>query len=145
MITVKAKKQTELASKRRHRASDSRTTNGERRPSTVPEDPSTESRPPSPADSNTFTPRASPSPQLIRPAEPFGPSPRQFSRTYSAPLMPTHVANPNPADIADIFVAQTRRISLFFASDSNRRICNSFSRNANDYSSTRESNIRVTK
>lgn len=109
MITVKAKKQTELATKRRHRSGG--TTAGSGRPHTSrPEDVmSVDSGSQSPQ--GPFSPNSSPVSRFgyeYRTAEPAIPKPYQLSRP-SLPLSPQS-GQLGGGDISDIFHAQTKRI-----------------------------------
>ena len=108
MITVKAKKQTELATKRRHR-SEGNTDNGARHHTSRPEDDSGSQSP-----QESFSPNPSANSRFgyeYRTAEHLVPKPYQVGRP-SLPLSPQsgHVVG---SDISDIYYAQTKRIQLF--------------------------------
>jgi len=108
MITVKAKKQTELEMKRRHRSGVS----VEKKPVAQRETMeiiSTDSRSASPADPSS--PKSSPvsayAYEYRRSDEPVVPRPYQHGR--GVPILSPVSAQSNPAEISDIFLAQTHQ------------------------------------
>jgi hypothetical protein len=142
MITVKAKKQTELEMKRRHRSGVS----VEKRPVTQREAMeiiSTDSRSASPADPSS--PKSSPisayAYEYRRSDEPVVPRPYQHGR--GVPILSPVSAQSNPAEISDIFLAQTHRIILLDTSDF--RICIELSQSTRDLAAARGRDIWVTK
>ena len=114
MITVKAKKQTELATKRKNRPG----MNGSKLATSGPNVPqsldimSVDSGSQSPHDGSLLlSPKTSPMPIYTyeyRPSEQTIPKPFGLTR-MPMPLSPQS-AQSQPADISDIFLAQTRRI-----------------------------------
>jgi hypothetical protein len=111
MITVKAKKQTELATKRRNRPG--ATPHGIRNHSThLPQDVISvhSGRSLSPHDSIPLSPKSSPVPTYTyeyRPNDQILPKPFHLGRA-TLPLSPQS-AQSHSADISDIFLAQTQR------------------------------------
>ena len=115
MITVKAKKQTELAMKRKHRSS---TTSGHRKTHSRSVQPDTIS-----VDSGSQSPDVEPptSPRKSSPVQPFSHEPRRNERLIPKPFQHGRSAEPyspqtthsGPTDISDIFLSQTRRIFRF--------------------------------
>ena len=113
MITVKAKKQTELATKRKNRPG----VNGNKVAASGQNVPhldvmSVDSGSQSPHDGSVpLSPKSSPTPMYTyeyRPSEQTIPKPFGLAR-MPMPLSPQS-AQSQPADISDIFLAQTRRI-----------------------------------
>jgi hypothetical protein len=118
MITVKAKKQSELASKRRSRSgalanSGKQTLSAKQRatPDVMSIDSGSQSH--SPHNSGPLSPKSSPVPTYpyeYRSNDHTGPKPFQHNRA-AQPLSPQSAPS-NPVDISDIFLAQTQRIGL---------------------------------
>ena len=109
MITVKAKKQTELATKRRNRSGipgHTKHNSGQEVPQeAMSVDSDSQSQ-------DGYSPKSSPTPQYSYSYHPNGadhpmPKPYQYARP-NLPLSPQS-GQSNPADISDIFLAQTRR------------------------------------
>lgn len=114
MITVKAKKQTELASRRKNRPAAS--TNGHKQnvkgENMSMDVISMESASPSPRPA-PLSPKPSSEPTYIyeyHPSDQTMPKPFQLNRM---PLPLSQSAQVNQADISDIFLAQTRRIKPY--------------------------------
>jgi hypothetical protein len=117
MITVKAKKQTELAMKRKHRSSTAsgghrKTHSRSLQADTVSVDsgsqspdvePSTSPRKPSPVQPHSHEPRRNE--RLI---------PKPFQHGRSAEQYSPQTTHSGPTDISDIFLSQTRRMFLFY-------------------------------
>lgn len=112
MITVKAKKQTELATKRRHRSGGA-VNSGSRHHNSMPQDAmSVDSGSQSPQE--PFSPKSNPIPRFAyenRTADPALPKPYQVGRP-NLPLSPQS-GQLGGGDISDIFYAQTKRIHPF--------------------------------
>ena len=109
MITVKAKKQTELATKRKHRSGGIGTSSGKQSTSLPHDTMSVDSESPSPQE--LYSPKSSPTPRFpyeYRTAEPALPKPYQVGRP-SLPLSPQS-GQSTGGDVSDIFYAQTKRI-----------------------------------
>jgi hypothetical protein len=117
MITVKAKKQTELEMKRRNRSG------AETKKSAVPKETteimSIDSRSPSPEDPVPLSPKSSPTSAYAydyRASEgPHLPRPYQHGRSLPSRMSPQSTKS-NPAEISDIFLAQTQRMIPFLPS-----------------------------
>ena len=112
MITVKAKKQTELATKRKNRPGingNKQTMQGQTQSLDVM---SVDSGSPSPHDGSVpLSPKSSPIPMYTNE---YRPSEQPISKSFGLTRMPMPLspqsAQSQPADISDIFLAQTRRI-----------------------------------
>ena len=114
MITVKAKKQSELASKRRHRSGLS--INGAQKPNAgeaAGEVMSMDSASQSPEGNVPLSPKSSPIPMYSLPYPQNGPKPFQHGRSVVPTLSPSPT-QANVTDISDIFTAQTRRTKTPF-------------------------------
>lgn len=108
---VKAKKQTELASKRRHRSG--LNVNGPQRPAmhdTAEEVMSVDSASQSPEVAAPLSPNSSPIPLYTSPYPTNGPAAyKSFQQGPSVPPLSPSSTQSSVTDISDIYLAQTRR------------------------------------